>query len=167
MLTIPGGSSLTVMRYRACGAGEDTLGARWLGKCPASCAAFTRRHTAVRHFTRAALHDAGYTTTHEPMLIDSNPHQRNPGFRADLLLFGIDGQPDSYVGCGHYVTYSPTFLEGTQVRCGESAHMRFQQRYRKRDTAAWAQSGVAGLQPHLLPLVTETFGFTHAKQHLR
>ena len=162
-LPIPGGSLLSTRRCQDCHAVVDTLGSHWLSTCPASRAAFTRRHTAVNHSIRAALHEAGYTTTLEPLLMDPDPHQDHPGLRADLLVFGIDGQPDTYVDVAITCPTAPSFLEGTQARRGKAAHMKFQQKHRKYASTVRAQPGGVGLQPHFLPLVWETFGFTHAK----
>ncbi|MEO1573318.1 MAG: hypothetical protein AAFU51_18980, partial [Bacteroidota bacterium] len=83
--------------------------------------------TAVNHSIRAALYEAGYTTTLDPLLMDLDPYQYHPGLRVDLLVSEIDGQPDTYVDVAITCPTAPTFFEGTQTRRGEAAHVKFQQ----------------------------------------
>ena len=52
--------------------------------------------------------------------MDLNPRQDRPGFRADILVFGIDSQPDTYVDVAVTCPTVPTFLEEAQGRRGRS-----------------------------------------------
>lgn len=88
-----------------------TLGVHWLRTCCAT--------------PRAALHEVNYMKTLVPMLMDPSPHQGESERRADLLIFGIDGQPDTYVNMATTCLTAPTFLGGVQARYRKAAHMEF------------------------------------------
>ena len=61
--------------------------------------------------------------------MDRDPHQDHPGLRADLLVFGTDGQPDTHVDVAVTCPTAPTFLDDTQARRGKAAQRMFQQTY--------------------------------------
>lgn len=100
---------------------------------------------SIIHLIRAALHESGYST------ILANPNQANPGLRADLLFFWIAGHPDTSMDVAISCPAAPTFLEGSQVRCGKAAHTKFQQKHRKYAEAVRVQLGPEGLQPRSIP----------------
>ena len=128
----------------------DTLGSHQLSTCPSSRAAFTRRHTAVNHAIRTALLGAGYTSTLEPSLLDPNPQDGNLGLRADQLVYGLEGQLETFVDVAITCPTAPTLFAGTQFRRGKAAQTRLQQKYRKYATAVRTQPGGMWLQPHFI-----------------
>lgn len=58
---------------------------------------FSRGVCKTKHrgqsFHLRRLHEAGCKTALEPWFMDPDPRQDHPGLGADLLVFGIDGQP--------------------------------------------------------------------------
>lgn len=117
----------------------------------------------INHSIRAALHEADYSTTLKPSIMDPNPNLGDLGLIAGLLAFGIDGHRESYMDVAITCLTARTFLSGIQVRCGKETLMKFQQKCRKYAVAIRAEPGAERGQTLCLPAVCETFAFTHAK----
>lgn len=115
--TCPGGASLATRRCHVCRIVVDNLCLHWLGTCPASRVTFTRRHSAIDYSIRAAFHDAGYTTTHEPSLLNPNPHQRSPRTPRGASWYNTS------VIVAITCPSAPTFLASTRPRRGEAAQV--------------------------------------------
>lgn len=88
-----------------------------------------------------------------PSLTEPNPHEGDSGLRANFLVFGIEGKPDSYVEVEINSHTAPTSSVGTQARRGKAAKLKFQRKHRKYATAILAQLGTAGFQSPSIPQV--------------
>lgn len=112
-LPIPGDASLATQRCPGWLVAVDTIGSNGLSSCPSRARPLSERTAQL---------GADCNSTFDLVLLDldRNRQQSDPGLRANPLVYGIEGQPHSFVDVAITCPTLHTILAGTQFRRGKT-----------------------------------------------